>query len=439
MAKTVRLFTDRRTRRPVNWNGFRVTVGHSHINRQNPVRGSGLNGVFNPHSLPTFPLRWRKVDSVEYKLCDFSVSSSNMATPKYTLNPVIVAQYVKNCESWYSLSKKLQVQSRYLKRCCEKHGIDTSHLLKKTGSFVRKDIYQYLIKGKTISTSALRNRLIKEGIKKHICERCKRTEWEGQIIPIELHHIDGDNINNVLTNLQILCPNCHSLTPNHCGANIKKNPKRRSPEEYRNAIVSSQNPAEACVKLGINPVGGNLGHVKTQASKLGLVFPEIENIANIWIEKEQKKNKITLPKIQITKCPEREKLIELIANHPLKKIGEMFAVSDNAVKRWAKKYQIPLLPAGYWIRRYNGFSHEESITGRGTRPMRRHFTQEEAQLALNSLNEGRTLRYVAKILDTAHETVKDILARYNFIPKGWEPCINRHKMKSLKKIRSGEI
>lgn len=45
------------------------------------------------------------------------------------------------------------------------------------------------------------------------CERCGNTEWQGEQIPIELEHIDGDNINNVKDNLMLLCPNCHALTP----------------------------------------------------------------------------------------------------------------------------------------------------------------------------------------------------------------------------------
>ena len=31
-------------------------------------------------------------------------------------------------------------------------------------------------------------------------------------IPLQLHHIDGDSTNNAEENLQLLCPNCHSLT-----------------------------------------------------------------------------------------------------------------------------------------------------------------------------------------------------------------------------------
>jgi hypothetical protein len=32
--------------------------------------------------------------------------------------------------------------------------------------------------------------------------------------PLHLNHIDGNSMNNKEENLQILCPNCHSLTPN---------------------------------------------------------------------------------------------------------------------------------------------------------------------------------------------------------------------------------
>jgi len=68
---------------------------------------------------------------------------------------------------------------------------------------------------KDFVSSRLRKRLIEEGYKKNICEKCGITEWMGQKITLELHHIDGNRINNKLENLAILCPNCHSLTPNH--------------------------------------------------------------------------------------------------------------------------------------------------------------------------------------------------------------------------------
>jgi hypothetical protein len=44
---------------------------------------------------------------------------------------------------------------------------------------------------------------------------CGINEWNGSPLTLELHHIDGNNGNNVRNNLCFLCPNCHSQTPNY--------------------------------------------------------------------------------------------------------------------------------------------------------------------------------------------------------------------------------
>lgn len=41
-------------------------------------------------------------------------------------------------------------------------------------------------------------------------------------IPLEVNHIDGNHTNYNPTNLEILCPNCHSLTQNYKGLNRGK-------------------------------------------------------------------------------------------------------------------------------------------------------------------------------------------------------------------------
>lgn len=71
-------------------------------------------------------------------------------------------------------------------------------------------------------SSRLRKRLIKEGYKENKCEKCGIKEWMGEKISLELHHIDGNRGNNCIENLSILCPNCHSLTPNHSRVKKKK-------------------------------------------------------------------------------------------------------------------------------------------------------------------------------------------------------------------------
>lgn len=47
----------------------------------------------------------------------------------------------------------------------------------------------------------------------HKCEECGVEEWNGKRLPMEVDHIDGNTKNNDLTNLKVLCPNCHSQTP----------------------------------------------------------------------------------------------------------------------------------------------------------------------------------------------------------------------------------
>lgn len=46
------------------------------------------------------------------------------------------------------------------------------------------------------------------------CQCCKwgKKNSYTDTIPLEIHHIDGNYKNNNETNLQLLCPNCHSLT-----------------------------------------------------------------------------------------------------------------------------------------------------------------------------------------------------------------------------------
>lgn len=64
--------------------------------------------------------------------------------------------------------------------------------------------------------------------KKHnnSCERCgwgEKNEFSNSI-PLEIHHIDGDCTNNKINNLELLCPNCHSLTKNF--GSLNKESKR---------------------------------------------------------------------------------------------------------------------------------------------------------------------------------------------------------------------
>jgi len=47
------------------------------------------------------------------------------------------------------------------------------------------------------------------------CKICGIKDWLGEKITFEFHHIDGNKKNDSRQNVLILCPNCHSQTPNY--------------------------------------------------------------------------------------------------------------------------------------------------------------------------------------------------------------------------------
>jgi len=67
---------------------------------------------------------------------------------------------------------------------------------------------------------ALRTRITKE--QNGECGKCHLDEWLGFPIPLEIHHKDGNNQNNIRENIVALCPNCHALTDNWRGRNNKR-------------------------------------------------------------------------------------------------------------------------------------------------------------------------------------------------------------------------
>lgn len=104
----------------------------------------------------------------------------------------------------------------------------------------------------------LRKRIILE--QDFHCNRCKRNEWMGYPIPLELEHKDGDNKNNTRENLEALCPNCHALTKTWRGRN--KNPghnrKRVSDRILFESLVKHKwNMRQALLEVGLSAKGGN--------------------------------------------------------------------------------------------------------------------------------------------------------------------------------------
>ncbi len=75
-------------------------------------------------------------------------------------------------------------------------------------------IEHVLADGRRRSRQHVKWRLLHGGLKRAICERCGLSEWRGEALSLELHHINGDGMDNRIENLELLCPNCHSQTSN---------------------------------------------------------------------------------------------------------------------------------------------------------------------------------------------------------------------------------
>lgn len=101
----------------------------------------------------------------------------------------------------------------------------------------------------------------------HRCEGCNLDQWQEEPIPLELEHIDGDNKNNVKSNLKLLCCNCHALTPTWRGRNVNTGKIKVDDKTLLTALAESANIRQALQKVGLTPKGGNYVRAKKLQSR----------------------------------------------------------------------------------------------------------------------------------------------------------------------------
>lgn len=152
-------------------------------------------------------------------------------------------------------------------------------------------IIQDWLDGKTSGCNAGVYGELKHSIRAYIlkqanyqCAWCgwgKTNPYTG-LISLEVHHKDGNHRNNRPENLEVICPCCHSLTPNYKAANRNGTRKNR-----------------------------------------------------VGVKKEKVKRVYHNDKVS------REELKDLIRTTPFVQIGKRFGVTDSAVRKWCKKYQLP--------------------------------------------------------------------------------------------------
>jgi len=218
--------------------------------------------------------------------------------------------------------------------------IDTSHFTGQGWSFGKsigvsnraKKLNEILIKNSTFSSSNhLKKRLIKEKLKAHICEKCKNSIWNNKPIPLELEHVNGNNTDNRIENLKLLCPNCHAQTPFYRGKN------KRSSLNERRELNRVKFGETLTVKADGNPEPSSK---KREGVETLRREPKLCSCGQ-QIHKNSKKCRDC---DYLARKSNRPSPIQLIQDfQELKsfvKVGKKYGVSDNSVRKWLVLYKM---------------------------------------------------------------------------------------------------
>ena len=93
----------------------------------------------------------------------------------------------------------------------------------------------------------------------HKCEKCKNTNWLGIPISLQLEHKDGNHNNNEKTNLELLCPNCHSQTLTY---NRRKSSTLVTDELFLKTLKNTKNVHQCLCILHLNKSSANYARAK---------------------------------------------------------------------------------------------------------------------------------------------------------------------------------
>jgi hypothetical protein len=115
----------------------------------------------------------------------------------------------------------------------------------------------------------MRRLILENKVFPHICNKCGIDKWLGEDIILEIEHKDGDRKNNSKSNLELLCPNCHSQTKTYRKNRTNKIKKVISKEEILKCYQDSDNINQTLIKLELSNSGGNYKRVKKILEEYG--------------------------------------------------------------------------------------------------------------------------------------------------------------------------
>lgn len=205
-------------------------------------------------------------------------------------------------------------------------------------TFTLSDLERVLNGEKIMTAYRLKMRLFQFGIKNKICERCGLSNWLGKEIPLELHHKNGNNLDNRLENLEILCPNCHAMEPNYRGSNkISHKNKLLNFEKIRDVQKTFNSGKNS------NRKKETKGEENKKEKRFCIICGNELNYRQINCCCKE-----CFRKWNTKDIPPKENLIKVIKSKTsLIQVAKVYKVTDNAVRKWLKKYDIDISKYGY--------------------------------------------------------------------------------------------
>ena len=126
---------------------------------------------------------------------------------------------------------------------------------------------EVFIENSHYSNEMVKQRIVKQNLLEYRCVTCGVDSWQGETIVLDLDHINGDNLDNRLSNLRYLCPNCHSQTSTYKGRNKNTGKIKVSDEQLLEALNSCKNIRQALQSVGLAAKGGNYERAKKLMKK----------------------------------------------------------------------------------------------------------------------------------------------------------------------------
>jgi hypothetical protein len=134
----------------------------------------------------------------------------------------ILPSIITECYSYADILKRLNLSAhgagnKTAKRYVKYYNLDISHFYSNNNGIVGGSDPKYtddqvFCQNSKANRGIVRLRYTKKRTETYKCDCCGLSTWLDQKIKLEIDHIDGNPTNHTLTNLRLLCPNCHSLT-----------------------------------------------------------------------------------------------------------------------------------------------------------------------------------------------------------------------------------